>query len=65
MMFKFYIFLKYPFRINSTHTFMAGGYAREYDAYDAVKDSKVDGKWKDCNMNILWDKNLHMGLNYH
>lgn len=40
-------------RINSTHVFMAGGYAREYDAYDAVKDSKVDGKWKSCKMNIL------------
>ena len=31
-------------KINSTHVFMAGGYAREFDVSDVVNNNKVDGK---------------------
>ena len=31
-------------KINSTHIFMAGGFAREYDFSDVVDNTKVEGK---------------------
>ena len=31
-------------KINTTHIFMAGGYARDYDFSDALGNTKVEGK---------------------
>jgi len=33
-------------KINSTHIFMVGGYAREYVVSDVVDNTKVEGKWR-------------------
>ena len=37
----FNIVLKYPFRINSTHTFMAGGYAGIYALCDSLRNAEM------------------------
>ena len=36
-------------KINRTHIFMAGGYARDFEVEDTVKDNNADGKYQAIN----------------